>query len=167
MKQLHGSDPTWGEENMKEKHIQLFQEQNPGLQDYLGSQCFHNYLPDLKVALDCLGFGLFVIVLGCLGWLGGAPPRFHSLWPFSRFTVRFLHCANRLGVIPQLPCATAILPQEPGKHSWVLRNWHWTEVQLSLFCSKVFSEHAVSMNVFWLSHMSEIPEAALNLPWTK
>lgn len=83
VKQLHGSDPTWGGENMKEKHLQLFQEQNPGLQDYLGSQCFHNHLPDLKVVLDCLGFGLFGINLGCLGWLGGAPPRFHSLWPFS------------------------------------------------------------------------------------
>lgn len=95
------------------------------------------------------GFRLFGIVLGCLGWLGGTPPLFHSLWLFSRFTVMLLHYANSRDIIPQLPCATAVLPKEPGKHNWVLRNWQWMKVKLSLLCSKVLSEHAVPINVFF------------------
>lgn len=81
-----------------------------------GKLVFCNYLPDLKIVMGCLGFGLFGIILGCLGWLEGTPPHFHSLCLFSRFTVRFLHYANSLDVIPHLPCATVILPKDPGKH---------------------------------------------------
>lgn len=103
-----------------------------------GKPVFHNYLPDLKIVWGCLGFGFFGIVLGCLGWLWGTLPHFHSLWLFSSFTVMFLHYANRLDLIPQLPCATVILPKEPGKHNWVLRNWQRMKVELSLLCSKDF-----------------------------
>lgn len=39
----------------EEKHIQLFQEKSPGLQEALRSQFLHNYFPDFNIVLGCLG----------------------------------------------------------------------------------------------------------------
>lgn len=85
VKQQHESDPVGGGENMWGKHIQLFQEQNPGLQDYLRSQFFHSYLPDLKIVLGCLGIWVVWYRLGLLGVVGGNSSLF--LFPLAVFQV--------------------------------------------------------------------------------
>lgn len=161
MKELHGSDPTWGEENMQEKHIQLLQEQNPGLQDYLGSQFFITIFQILRlfgVVWDC--FGLFGVVVG------NSSPFSFPLAIFQLYSHVPTLC-QQAGSNPsaalcncnssQRTRKTQLSPQE------LAENESWAESALL----KRFSEHTVSMNVFFLSHVPEIPETTLHLSWTR
>lgn len=81
---------------MEEKHIQLLQEQNPGLQDYLGNQFFYNYHPDLRIVLGCLRIQVVWDCFGLLGVVGG------NSFPFS-FPLAIFQVYSHVATLCQQP----------------------------------------------------------------